>query len=249
MMEVIRMRAQTGSVVLVDALIPRRTIDSIITRYLTDAALMFGFAWFVALSAQIAVRLPWTTVPVTGQTFAVLVTGGALGARRGAGALILYAIMGILAIPVFAPGTGALGMTGEWGFHFIFPWIGTSGDIWNLSSGGYIVGFVFAAYFVGHFAERAWDRKPWSILVMLGSNALVYIPGLLWLFYLIASGWVPPGASQPISEFIAGNGTLDKTLKGGLYPFIAGDLMKIYLATVTLPLAWALVNRFKRSDE
>jgi biotin transport system substrate-specific component len=140
-------------------------------------------------------------------------------------------------------------MTGEWGFHFIFPWIGTSGDIWNLSSGGYIVGFILGAYFVGHFAERAWDRKPWSVLVMLGSNALVYIPGLLWLFYLISSGWVPPGASQPISEFIAGNGTLDKTLKGGLYPFIAGDLMKIYLATVTLPFAWALVNRFKRSDE
>jgi len=243
------MRAQSGNVVLIDALLPRRHIDSIVTRVLTDAALMFGFAWFVALSAQIAVRLPWTTVPVTGQTFAVLVTGGALGARRGAGALILYALMGIFAIPVFAPSTGALGLTGEWGFRFIFPWLGTSGDIWNLSSGGYIVGFILAAYLVGRFAERAWDRKPWGVLVMLASNALVYVPGLLWLFYLISSGWVPLGASQPIGEFIAGSGTLDKTLKGGLYPFIAGDLMKIYLATVTLPFAWTLVDRFKRSEE
>ena len=58
-----------------------------------DVVLMVGFAWFVALCAQIALRLPWTTVPITGQTFAVLVTGGALGAWRGAGALAIYMLI------------------------------------------------------------------------------------------------------------------------------------------------------------
>jgi biotin transport system substrate-specific component len=200
---------------------------------------MVGFAGLVAVCAQIAVRLPWTTVPITGQTFAVLVTGGALGAWRGAGALTAYMLMGMAGISVFAPGSGAT--VGTWDVHFILPWSGTHALPWDISSGGYIVGFIFAAALVGFLAERHWDRKPWVHLGMLLGNIVLYIPGILWLAYLIGTDWVHP-VGKPLGELIAGSSTWDKALKGGLYPFIVGDLMKLVLASLTLPTAWALVR-------
>jgi biotin transport system substrate-specific component len=200
---------------------------------------MVGFACFVAVFAQIAVRLPWTTVPITGQTFAVLVTGGALGAWRGAGALTGYMLMGMVGIPVFAPGSGAT--VGAWDVHFILPWSGTHALPWDISSGGYIVGFILAAALVGFLAERHWDRKPWVHLGMLLGNIVLYVPGILWLAYLIGTDWVHP-VGKPLGELIAGSGTWDKAFKGGLYPFIVGDLMKLVLASLTLPTAWALVR-------
>ena len=101
--------------VLADALIPSVWVETRAQRIATDFVLMFGFAWFVALFAQMAIRLSWTQVPITGQTFAVLVTGGALGANRGAGSLLIYMLMGMIGIPVFAPGSDALAMDGTWG--------------------------------------------------------------------------------------------------------------------------------------
>lgn len=205
---------------------------------------MVGFAFFVALCAQIAMRLPWTTVPITGQTFAVLVTGGALGAWRGAGSLTIYMLLGMVGLPVFTPGNP--GVTGAWDIHFILPWKGTAALPWDISSGGYIVGFIFAAALVGYLAERRqWDRKPWVHLAMLLGNVILYVPGILWLAYLISSGWIHP-VGKPLSELIAGTGTWNKTLIGGLYPFIVGDLMKLFLASLTLPVAWAIVQ--KRRD-
>ena len=107
------------------------------------------------------------------------------------------------------------------------------------------MGFILAAYLTGHLAERSWDRKSWGSLAMLAGNAVVYVPGLLWLYFLIATNWVPSGAPLPIGEYIAGDGSLGKTLVGGLYPFIVGDLMKLYAASLVLPGAWALVNKIK----
>ena len=236
--------------VLIDVVLPEVWTHTRANRLAVDFALMFGFAWFVALFAQIAVRLPWTTVPITGQTFAVLVTGGALGAKRGAGALTMYMLLGIIGAPVLAPGSSALGIEGSWGAHFLFPWKGTAADPWSISSGGYIVGFILAAYLTGYFAQKTWDRKPWGLLSMLGGNAILYIPGILWLYYLIATDWVPAGASMPLGEFISGGGSWDKALQGGLYPFIVGDLMKLYAASLAIPGAWALVDKLRgRRDE
>jgi biotin transport system substrate-specific component len=129
--------------------------------------------------------------------------------------------------------------------HFILPWKGNERLIWELSSGGFIVGFILAAALVGFLAERRWDRGPWVHVGMLAGNVALYVPGLLWLAYLIGTEWVPPGGQTPIDELIAGSGTLDKTLKGGLYPFIVGDLMKLLLAAIVLPSAWLLVEKFK----
>ena len=89
--------------VLIDAVVPRSWGSTRGARLAVDAGLMVGFALFVALCAQVAVILPWTTVPITGQTFAVLVAGGALGAWRGAGSLLIYLVMGMVALPVYAP--------------------------------------------------------------------------------------------------------------------------------------------------
>jgi biotin transport system substrate-specific component len=246
------MAQTTHAATLADAIFPRFetnnraiTIASAVAR---DVALMVAFAGLVAVFAQIQVRLPWTTVPVTGQTFAVLVAGGALGAGRGAGALVFYLLAGMFLAPVFTP--AASPTSGAWDVHFILPWMGNERLIWELSSGGFIVGFVLAAALVGFLAERRWDRGPWVHAAMLLGSVALYLPGLLWLAYLIGTDWVAPGGEKPISELIAGSGTLDKTLKGGLYPFIVGDLMKLLLAAMVLPGAWALVERTKgRKDQ
>jgi biotin transporter BioY len=80
---------------------------------------------------------------------------------------------------------------------------------------------------------------------MLIGTALIYVPGLLWLYHLISTDWVAPGGSRPVSELISGSSDVNKTLVGGLYPFIVGDLMKLVAAAMLLPGAWALVERFK----
>ena len=205
---------------------------------------MLAFAALVALVAQIQVRVPWTTVPITGQTFGVLLAGGALGMRRGAGSMLLYALIGMFLLPVFTPGSSAT--AGDWDVHFILPWSGTEALLWNISSGGYIVGFVLATALVGYLSERGWDRGSWVQVAMLAGTVAVYLPGLLWLAYLIATDWTPPGGEVVLGELISGSGTLDKTLKGGLYPFIVGDLMKLMAAALVLPAAWLTVDRFRR---
>ncbi len=228
--------------VLADYFNPALFKSSAVNTAVREAILIGGGALFVSLLAQIAIRLPWTTVPITGQTFGVLVVGGALGAWRGASALTLYMLMGLVGISIYAPTNP--GITDSWGMHFILPWKGSSEPIWDISSGGYIVGFIFAAFVTGWFAQKSWDRGPWGILAMLAGNAVLYIPGLLWLYYLISTGWIHP-VGRPLADLITGTGDWDKTLKGGLYPFIIGDLMKLYLAALTLPAAWKLVNWIK----
>ena len=205
---------------LIDFVVPGKGL-------LRDAALVAGFALLVALFAQIAVKLPFTPVPITGQTLAVLLTGGALGANRGAASLALYMLIGMVGLPVFAPSLGE-GMV----FHFIFPWAGTGELVWNLSSGGYIVGFIGAAWVVGRLAERGWDRSWRVLLAMLAGNLVLYAPGLLWLgYWAVSEGWT------------SGASVVPDTLQWGLWPFVAGDLAKLYVASVALPGAWALVRK------
>jgi biotin transport system substrate-specific component len=99
---------------------------------------------------------------------------------------------------------------------------GTSGFVWGLASGGYIIGFVPAAYLVGFLAERGWDRQVWIILAMLLGNVVLYLPGLVQLSFFVPQG---------------------RVLELGLYPFILGDLIKIYIAALTLPSAWWLLRQ------
>lgn len=194
------MYSQTSAKSLIDAAIPVSALNRRIAR---DALLIVGFSLFTALLAQITIRLPFTPVPITGQTLAVLLTGAALGSWRGAAALTLYLLEGSF-LPVYA------------GF--------SSGFVWAMASGGYVIGFIPSAYVVGFLCEHGWDRKVWVLLAMLAGNVALYIPGLLQL-----SLFVPK----------------EKVLEFGLYPFIAGDLVKLYIASLALPFAWVLVDRFR----
>ncbi|MBF8266782.1 MAG: BioY protein [Dehalococcoidia bacterium] len=223
------------TITLADAVFPRSGL-------LVDAALVVGFAFFTAVFAQIAIRFPGTTVPITGQTLAVLVTGGALGSRRGALSMVVYMLLGMFLLPLFAPSTSLLQKET---IHFILPWAGTQRPVWELSSGGYIVGFILAAYLVGLLAERGWDRSARVSLAMVIGSAAIYLVGLLVLAWFIASGATIPGLDLTYYDYIVGNNVLDKTLRGGLYPFIGGDALKLLLATMVLPGAWKLVRRFR----
>lgn len=167
----------------------------------------------IALSAQLAVRLPFSPVPVTGQTFAVLVIGMAFGSRLGALTVLAYLAEGLF-LPVFAEAR-------TW-FHPLTMW-----------TVGYLFGFVLAAFAAGWLAERSWDRRPLTTaLAMLAGNLLIYLPGLAWLAYMYA------GANGQ-----AGTALLATTVTAGLLPFIPGDLAKLALAVAALPVAWKLVGR------
>ena len=208
---------------LIDSILPGKGL-------LRDAALVVGFVLLVALFAQIVVKLPFTPVPITGQTLAVLLTGGALGANRGAASLALYMLVGMVGLPVFAPSLGEGTV-----FHFIFPGEGSGDLVWQIASGGYIVGFIGAAWVVGRLAERGWDRSWRVLLALLAGNVVLYVPGLLWLGY-----WAVD------NEWTSGASIIPDTLQWGLWPFVAGDLAKLYVASVALPGAWALVGRKER---
>ncbi len=238
------MEATANPRVLIDVVIPRMGMESRANRLALDAAIIVGFALFVALCAQLAVKIPTTTVPITGQTFGVLLTGGALGSRRGGLSMLVYMVMGMATVPVFAPSSSFLG---EKSFHVLFPWSGTSGQVFDMSSGGYIVGFALAAFLVGLLSEKGWDRRASVSLAMIIGSLAVYAIGLPWLGWFIGSGATIPGLDLTYYDAIGGSNVLDKTLQGGLYPFIGGDAVKLLAAALVLPGAWVLVDRLKGS--
>ncbi len=142
--------------------------------------LMLAGSAFIALSAQ--VQVPLWPVPMTGQTFAVLLVGVAYGWRLGAATLLLYMAEGAMGIPVFAKAAaGPAVIMGP--------------------TGGYIMGFVLAAAIVGYLAERGWDRNVWSMaLAMVIGNLAIYLLGLPWLAVYLAG----VGVEQPWVAAIAG---------------------------------------------
>ncbi|WP_210505623.1 biotin transporter BioY [Naasia sp. SYSU D00057] len=139
--------------VLVDRVVPRSLVS--------DAAVIAAGAALTAGLAQVAVPL-WP-VPITGQTLAVLLVGGSLGALRGTLSMVLYAAVGMLGLPVFSDGESGLATV-----------LGPTG--------GYILGFVLAAALTGWLAERRWDRKFLGGMVSyLAGSAVVFAVGLPWL--------------------------------------------------------------------
>jgi biotin transport system substrate-specific component len=176
--------------------------------FLTDALLVLAGTAFVAIAAQVSISLPFTPVPITGQTFAVVLVGASLGALLGLASLGLYLFVGALGAPVYADHQHG--------------W-----DVLTGPTGGYIVGFVLAAVLTGLLAQKRWDRRFSSaVAAMLSGNVVIYLVGLPWLAAKIDAG-------------------LEDTLEAGLYPFVVGDLLKLYLAGALLPAAWAAVSRFK----
>jgi biotin transport system substrate-specific component len=147
--------------------------------WLRDLLLILAGSLLVALCAQVQIPLPFSPVPITGQTFAVLLVGAALGSKRGAAALTAYLFEGALGLPFFAGGTS--------GFRVL------SG-----ATAGYLIGFVAAAYVIGLLAERGLERSVrTSLLPFLVGTIIIYACGVAWLTVLfgfqkaIALGLLP----------------------------------------------------------
>lgn len=191
---------------LVEALRPARfALDrSDARRAAYNLALVLGGVALISLAAQLEIRLAISPVTITGQTFAVLLIGALFGAKRGAATAVAYLALGATGAPVFAGGAG--------------------GAAWFISpTGGYLLGFIAAAFVTGLLAERGWDRRPHTTAAaMLLGLAALYAPGLLWLSVFV--GW-------------------ETVIAVGLVPFMPGCAVKVALATALLPLAWKCVGR------
>jgi biotin transport system substrate-specific component len=154
--------------------------------WMKSVALVVGFSLLVALSAQVVVPLPWTPVPVTGQTFAVLLTGALLGSRLGALAMLAYLAEGAAGLPFFRGGAG--------GAHYLF-----------LSpTAGYLLAFPAAAFVTGLLAERGWDRRFARAAAAMWLGSLVILAsGWAWLalFYTTPSAAFGAG----VAPFLVGD--------------------------------------------
>ncbi|MEE3247340.1 MAG: biotin transporter BioY [Chloroflexota bacterium] len=219
------MVAQTGTRSIIDVVIP---VDGYYSRISRDVTLIILFTLITAAAARISVHLPFTPVPITGQTLAVLLAGATLGSRRGAAAMVLYAVGGSQ-FNIFAGGSDAVfhWQAGSSGYILGIT-SGSSGFLWNLASGGYIVGFIPAAFVVGFLCERGWDTKSWIMVAMLAGNVVLYVPGLVQLSFFVPD---------------------NKVMEYGLYPFIAGDMIKLYIAAISVPAAWGLFNLTQERDD
>jgi len=161
-----------------------------------DAFLVVAFSLVTALTAQVALPLPFTPVPLTGQTFGVLLTGALLGPRLGALSLLLYLIEGAAGLPFFFGGTAGVA-------HLVGP------------TGGYLLSYPLAAGLVGGLAARGWDRRPASMLAaMLLGSAVIYALGAGYYAHYVG---VTQAVTGGILPFLPGD-ALKALLAAGLLP-------------------------------
>jgi len=167
----------------------------------------------IAGLAQIAIPLPFTPVPITGQTLGVLLVGAAFGPALGAATLGLYLLEGGIGLPFFADASSGWAVLGL-----------------ASATGGYLWGFVAAAALVGWLARQGWDRSFRSAIgAMLLGEVVLYTVGLVWLH-------------RALPAFTGGPVTVQDTLVAGLYPYVIGDMIKLLLAAGLLPGAWRLLR-------
>lgn len=163
----------------------------------TKILMSFMMACFTGIMAQIIIPLPWTPVPITAQTFAVLCSGLFLGRKYGALSQIIYIVLGIAFIPWFGGMTGGL-------------------EVFFGSTFGFLIGFVLASYFVGLISERYAKARNFTriaLIIGIANFALIYIPGLAGLALFLSIQGTPVGIFD--------------LLMMGLVPFIIGDIVKI----------------------
>ena len=149
------------STVITQRVLPRSAVISIL--------LVAGAAAITALAAQVRIPLPFTPVPITGQTFAVLLTGAALGWKLGSAGQLLYVAVGALGAPVFTDGSGGI-------------------EVLTGATGGYLIGFIVAAGLVGRLAEGRQDRTfPTMFTAFIVGSVLIYVFGVVGL--MASTGW------------------------------------------------------------
>jgi biotin transport system substrate-specific component len=172
--------------------------------WLRDLLMIVSGAVLMAALAQVRIPLPFTPVPLTGQTFGVLLVGAALGSRRGVASLSLYTALGLIGLPVFTGWSSGFS-------HLLSP------------TGGYLLGFIAAAWIIGRLAERGLERSVrTSFVPFLVGTFVIYLFGVSWLAVVL--------------------GSLSQALLTGLLPFLIGDTIKLIAAALALPAAWELTK-------
>ena len=208
-----RLPAAERGITIGDFLVPIPIGERISVRA-RHLALIVAGALLMALSANISIPVPGSPVPITGQTFSVLLVGGALGARRGILATLLYLALGLV-LPVYADHKQGMAIIGSV----------QDGRVVLGATGGYLIGFVAAAGVVGRLAELGWDRRFLGALAAMAlGNLVIYVFGVPWL--MAATGW-----------------DFQKAFSLGVAPFLLGDLIKLLLASGLFPVAWWVVGR------
>ncbi len=187
-------------------------VDSVIDTFvvqkniITESLILISGALFLTLCSYIYIPLSFTPVPITLQTYAVLTLSTLMGSKRAPLSVGLYLVLSLLGFPVLAEGRA--------GYEVMFG-----------ATGGYLVGFVLAAYVVGLLIEKGWDRSAFKgLLAFSFGQLLIFIPGLLWL-----------------GTYVGYESVLEK----GLYPFILGGIIKSLLGVTTSLLIWKFVDQLK----
>lgn len=194
------MQTTIPSRVITGAVLPRHQVTTVV--------LIISFALLTAAAAQIRIPLPFTPVPMTGQTFAVLLSGAALGSFAGSASQILYLALGMF-FPFYAGGASG--------------WTYATG-----ATGGFLIGFVAAAWVVGVLAERQQDRSfITAIPAFLTGTVVIYLFGVPWLANTLNVSWI-------------------SAVELGAAPFVVGDLAKAAAAGALLPIAWKLVGSARK---
>jgi len=189
-----------------DILLPQKSVS---TRAI-NIAVVLGTSWLIWISAQISINIPFSPVPITGQTLVILLAGLILGKTRGTASVAAYLVQGAAGLPVFAGGkSGLVTLFGP--------------------TGGYLFGFLAAAYIVGLLSELRHKRSLFQAASsLLIGNIIIYFFGLLWLARFVGE---------------------TRSLELGLYPFLVGDVLKILLGIVIVGGGSLLIERINQYRE
>lgn len=201
-------------------LAPRPVLADLIphspTRYRIEdlaqtALLILTGALVTAALAQVRIYLPDNPVPITGQTLGVVLTGAALGPLRGMLAQLTYVAMGLF-LPFYAGGKSGV-------------------DVIYGATGGYLIGFIVAAFIIGLAAKYGFDRQPWkAAAISIAGLAVVYAFGVPWL--------------AAVADYDAGT-----AIAKGMTPFLLGEVIKAAIAAMVLPAGWWLARRLRGRED
>jgi len=201
------MLSATRQNTIMDTMLPAIAGDRRMSRLLAQLVFILAGGTLLAASAQFKVMVPPSPIPIAGQKLVVLMIGMAFGPRLGAITILAYILAGLRGLPVFAGGGAGLPV-------LVGP------------SGGYLVGFVAAAFVIGLLAQRGMDRSILrTALAMVVGTLVIYLFGYAWLASLIG---------------------MEKALLFGIQPYLWGDAMKLVAAACLMPAAWRGVRAVER---
>jgi biotin transport system substrate-specific component len=180
-----RLPAEERGLTIGDFLVPIRVGERMGSRLRHIALIVIGAALIFGAS-RVSIPVPGSPIPITGQTFGVLLVGGALGFRRGLASVALYVLIGLIGLPFFAEGKGGV-------------------SVILSARGGYLIGFIVAGSLVGRLAELGWDRRIVGALgAMAIGNVVIYLVAVPWLM-AVTHVDLPTGIAQGLTPFLIGD--------------------------------------------